>query len=97
MKHVEKMHIKSRVNTIVITSYSIHYTKLYVWDVWNSGVIPSNIQNRIFQRHFSTKASVGRGLGTFSMKLFGEKYLKGKVSFLSSVEKGTTFTFKLAP
>ncbi len=66
-----------------------------VWDVWNSDCIPINIQNRIFQRHFSTKASVGRGLGTFSMKLFGEKYLKGKVSFLSSVEKGTTFTFKL--
>lgn len=65
------------------------------WDVWNEGVIAEEVQDRIFQRHFSTKAKVGRGLGTYSMKLFGEKYLNGTVSFTSSREAGTTFTFLL--
>ncbi len=66
-----------------------------VWDVWNEGEIPSNIQKRVFQKHFSTKAKLGRGLGTFSMKLFGERYLGGEVTFTSSLERGTIFTFRL--
>jgi hypothetical protein len=65
------------------------------WDVWNNGFINDDIQKRIFQRHFSTKPDPGRGLGTYSMKLFGEAYLKGRVSFRSSMESGTTFTFTL--
>lgn len=67
-----------------------------VWEVWNDYFIPKEIQKRIFQRHFSTKSKIGRGLGTYSMKLFGEKYLNGEVSFLSSKGKGTTFTFRLS-
>ena len=35
------------------------------------------------------------GLGTYSMKLFGEKYLKGKVWFESSKEKGTIFFIEI--
>ena len=65
------------------------------WEVWNRGFIPADIQKRVFQRHFSTKANFGRGLGTFSMKLFGERYLKGKVSFTSTEADGTTFRFEL--
>ena len=65
------------------------------WEVWNRGFIPVEIQTRVFQRHFSTKANFGRGLGTFSMKLFGERYLKGKVSFASSEADGTLFRFRL--
>jgi signal transduction histidine kinase len=61
--------------------------------VWNSGVIPENISQRIFQRNFSTKAQVGRGVGTYSMKLFGEEVLSGHVKFESSAEQGTMFTF----
>lgn len=52
------------------------------------------VQNLIFHRSFSTKGA-GRGLGTFSMKLFGETFLKGKVGFFSDKEKGTTFYVKL--
>ena len=63
-------------------------------DVTNSTCIDPSMQKRIFQRHFSTKAEAGRGLGTYSMKLFGEKILKGEVSFVTSIKKGTTFTFK---
>ena len=65
------------------------------WEIWNAGFIPADIQKRVFQRHFSTKANFGRGLGTFSMKLFGERYLKGKVSFTSTEADGTTFRFRL--
>ena len=63
--------------------------------VWNATVIPQDIQRRIFQRHFSTKSGKGKGLGTYSMKLLGEKYLGGKVSLNSAEGKGTTFSFSL--
>ncbi|MFA6499667.1 MAG: PAS domain-containing sensor histidine kinase, partial [Desulfurivibrionaceae bacterium] len=59
----------------------------------NQSCMPEKVQLQIFQRSFSTKDS-GRGLGTYSMKLLGERYLKGKVSFTSSPEKGTTFRFR---
>jgi hypothetical protein len=61
--------------------------------VHNPGVIPPEVQLQLFKRSFSTKAACGRGIGTYSVKLFGEKYLKGKVSFTSSAQTGTTFTF----
>lgn len=64
------------------------------WEVWNDAYIPSEEQLRIFQKHFSTKASMGRGIGTYSMKLLGESYLNGTVSFDSSEKDGTTFRFK---
>ncbi|MCG8563758.1 MAG: PAS domain-containing sensor histidine kinase [Desulfobacterales bacterium] len=65
------------------------------WNVHNTAHIPTPIQKRIFQRHFSRKSEPGRGLGTYSMKLFGEEYLKGKVNFRSSPKDGTTFSFRL--
>jgi signal transduction histidine kinase len=63
--------------------------------VWNQQPIPPAIQGRIFQRNFSTKAESGRGVGTFSMKLFGEKLLRGRVDFTSSETRGTTFRLNL--
>lgn len=71
---------------------TVHETDA-MWEVWNESYIPPEIQPRIFQKHFSTKESIGRGVGTYSMKLFGEKYLNGKVSFISSTEGGTSFYF----
>lgn len=62
--------------------------------VHNPGNMPDTVRKQIFQRSFSTKGK-GRGLGTYSMKLLGEKYLKGKVSFSSSEEKGTEFSLDL--
>ncbi|MBU5638679.1 sensor histidine kinase [Geomonas sp. Red69] len=61
--------------------------------VWNEKAIPQEIQCRIFQRSFSTKEGAGRGVGTFSMQLIGEKMLGGKVSFSSSTQQGTLFKF----
>ncbi len=66
-----------------------------VFSVWNEGLIPSEIAAHIFKRSFSTKAAAGRGLGTYSMKIFGEDVLGGVVSFASDAEKGTTFQIVL--
>ena len=59
--------------------------------VWNCQAIPRQFALRVFQRNFSTKAREGRGLGTYSMKLFGEKILGGRVWFESEEGCGTTF------
>lgn len=61
-----------------------------ILSVHNPGYMPRSVQLQMFQRSFSTKGK-GRGIGTYSMKLFGEQYLKGKVWFTSSEDKGTTF------
>ena len=62
--------------------------------VHNESFIPRDVQLQLFKRSFTTKG-VGRGIGTYSMKLLGEKYLKGKVGFESSQENGTTFYIEL--
>ncbi len=69
--------------------------KFLIFCVWNSQFIPENIAQRIFQRNFSTKEGAGRGIGTYSMKLFGEQILAGKVNFKTSHEEGTVFRFSL--
>ena len=61
----------------------------------NPTFMPREVQLQIFQRSFSTKGA-GRGLGTYSMKLLGERYLGGKVYFESSLEGGTTFYAKFS-
>jgi signal transduction histidine kinase len=61
------------------------------FSVWNQQAIPAEYQKRIFQRNFTTKSEDGHGLGTFSMKLFGESILGGKVTYTTSEEEGTTF------
>lgn len=59
--------------------------------VHNPGVMKREVQLQVFQRSFSTKGR-GRGLGTYSIKLLTERYLKGQVSFTSTAESGTIFT-----
>ncbi len=56
----------------------------------NPTVIPMEHQGTIFRYGSSTKGE-GRGIGTYSMKLFGENYLKGSVGFTSNEEQKTTF------
>ena len=65
------------------------------FSVHNETEIPENIKLQIFNRSFSTKGGEGRGLGTYSVKLLTERYLKGKIFFRSTKEEGTTFTIKL--
>ncbi|MBP7050365.1 MAG: HAMP domain-containing histidine kinase [Phycisphaerae bacterium] len=59
--------------------------------VHNPGHMSREVQLQIFQRSFSTKGR-GRGLGTYSIKLLTERYLKGSVSFTSTPKAGTTFS-----
>lgn len=66
-----------------------------VLEVNNPGVMPREVQLQIFQRSFSTKADRGRGIGTYSVKLFVERYLKGTVGFTSAEPGGTTFSVTL--
>jgi hypothetical protein len=67
------------------TTFSVH----------NPGVMTEEVQLQLFRRSFSTKSQEGRGIGTYSIKLFGERYLKGKVDFTSREPEGTTFFFTL--
>lgn len=67
--------------------------KIIFW-VQNPTVIPFDVQLQIFQRSFSTKG-IGRGIGTYSVKLLTEKYLGGKAYFTSNEEQGTTFFVEL--
>ncbi|HEX8960495.1 MAG TPA: ATP-binding protein [Geobacteraceae bacterium] len=66
-----------------------------IFSVHNPGVMPEEVQLQLFQRSFSTKSDEGRGIGTYSVKLFGERYLKGKVSFVSRAPEGTTFRYSV--
>ncbi|MGD7652049.1 MAG: sensor histidine kinase [Verrucomicrobiales bacterium] len=58
--------------------------------VHNHAVIAPEVRQQLFTRSFSTKGT-GRGLGTYSIKLLTERYLNGRVSFVSHKTKGTTF------
>ena len=69
-----------------------HHVRFWVH---NAGVVPQEARSQIFRRAFSTKGS-GRGLGTYGMKLFTERYLGGEVGFTSDEASGTTF-FVLLP
>lgn len=68
--------------------------KLITFWVHNNNYMDEGVQKLVFNRAFSTKGA-GRGLGTYSMKLFGELFLKGTVNFFTDTEKGTTFYIKL--
>ncbi len=79
----------------VVRIWSERNGSLLSFMVWNAEEIPPATALRIFQRNFSTKGQAGRGIGTFSMKLFGEKILGGQVTFSTSREQGTVFTCSL--
>lgn len=64
------------------------------FSVHNPAFMPREVQLQLFKRSFSTKGA-GRGLGTYSMKLLTERYLKGRIDFASSEAEGTTFTVTL--
>jgi len=61
-------------------------------DFWvhNPGAMSRDVQVQVFRRSFSTKGR-GRGLGTYSIKLLTERYLKGRAWFTSCERSGTVF------
>ena len=62
--------------------------------VKNEQAMDDSTRLNVFKRSFSTKG-MGRGLGTYSMKLLGERYLGGQVSFISKPGQGTVFSLRL--
>lgn len=74
---------------VVEVGVSESENKVRFW-VKNAGEMPEHVQKQVFQRSFSTKGA-DRGLGTYSMKLLGEKYLNGKLGFVTSASQGTLF------
>jgi K+-sensing histidine kinase KdpD len=76
-------------------SAGIHdgYEYVTFW-VKNDLVMPKEIQMQVFQRSYSTKGT-GRGIGTYSVRLLTENYLRGKVGFVSNEEEGTIFSVEL--
>lgn len=65
-----------------------------IFSVNNPTFMTDEVKSSIFKRSFSTKGS-GRGLGTYSMKVLTEKYLKGNIYFESNKKEGTTFFVEL--
>lgn len=66
-----------------------------VFTVHNDSVMLEEIQLQLFKRSISTKGTQHRGVGTYSIKLLTENYLKGNVSFHSLPGAGTTFEVRL--
>jgi signal transduction histidine kinase len=62
--------------------------------VHNPGAMTAEVQQQMFHRSFSTKG-VGRGLGTWSAKLLGERYLGGRIAFTTDPQHGTELVFTL--
>ena len=102
------LHLVSRILVNMITNaleaspvhgevrVSLEFTpNCFAFKVWNAAAMPDEVKKRIFQRNFSTKGVLGRGLGTYSMKLFAEKILGGTVHFESTPSDGTTFVLTL--
>lgn len=81
-------------NDKIIAGCSIKNKNIVTFWVHNNVVMSEEVKLQLFQRSFSTKGN-DRGLGTYSIKLLGEKYLKGNVYFKSEENFGTRFYIDL--
>ncbi len=62
--------------------------------VHNPTPIPADVRLHLFERSYSTKG-IDRGLGTYGMRLLGERCLRGSVGCVSTATSGTTFFLDL--
>jgi K+-sensing histidine kinase KdpD len=90
LKNMVKNAIEASANGDFVTLGCIEDKQGVSFWVHNPQPMSSEVRHQVFTRNYSTKGS-GRGLGTYSMKLLGERYLNGKVRFTSDLESGTTF------
>jgi len=65
-----------------------------VFSVHTAGVLPQSANVKMSQCSLSAKENE-RGIRTYTIKLFGEKYLKGKTWVSTMPNEGTTFCFSL--
>ena len=94
LENLIKNAIESSPEHKTITVKASKDNKFATFSINNKKTIQKTVASQIFKRSFSTKGT-GRGLGTYSVKLFTENYLSGKVWFESSEEEGTIFYVKL--
>lgn len=94
LKNMVKNALEASHEQDMVTIGAIMKKESVIFWVHNTRFMEAEVRNQIFQRSFSTKGS-DRGWGTYSMKLLGEKYLGGKVSFTSSETDGTIFQFEI--
>ncbi|GMU87303.1 MAG: hypothetical protein AMXMBFR48_25440 [Ignavibacteriales bacterium] len=73
----------------VTLSYTV-LQETVAFSVNNPKVLSQRVKSQLFQRSFTTKKEPGHGLGTYSVKLFTEKYLHGTVTLTSHAPDGTT-------
>jgi len=57
----------------------------------NQGAVPEEIRETFFEKYTTSGKKEGTGLGTYSAKLIAET-MGGRISMISSEEKGTTVT-----
>ncbi len=86
--------LEASTNGSVITIKAHKKIQTTIIQIKNEGVMPEEVKLQIFKRSFSTKGR-GRGLGTYSIKLLTEKFLKGNVHFISEDNFGTEFTISI--
>ena len=86
--------ILCRHNQIKLIHYFV-YRRNHPIAVWNGQPVAESVAPRVFERYVTTNPEPGHGLGTYSMKLLGERYLRGEVSFQSSEADGTVFSISL--
>lgn len=79
---------------IVISSRNGGDSGLNHISVKSDPLIPRDVQLQLFQRAFSTKG-MGRGWGTYSIRLLTERYLGGRVGFISTSKHRTVFTISI--
>jgi signal transduction histidine kinase len=84
----------SKPNQQVEIGFSTNNNNEVIISVKNDTIMSQEIQLQIFQRSFSTKGEA-RGIGTYSIKMFTEQYLGGKVSFVSNSTEKTVFSISL--
>lgn len=84
---------EQELGTITVGLMSLQEKGAMIW-VHNPSWMSEDVQMQVFNRSFSTKGP-DRGLGTYSMKMLTEKFMKGKISFTSTQTNGTTFIIEL--
>lgn len=87
--------LEASINNDEVKLYPFITEDTVFLNVFNSQLIPENVQLQLFKRSFSTKQKKGRGIGLYSVKLIIEQNLDGKVSFVSDKQLGTVFTIEL--
>jgi len=66
----------------------------YIFEVWNPGHIPAELQPKIFQPGFTTKGEKGSGMGLHIVRNIVDQY-GGRLEFTSDEKSGTKFRVEL--